>query len=313
MGGHEFSDRLARVLAALNMSRGRLAAAIGVDKSVVGRWTRGLMRPSEHNLSLITGFVADRRPGFDMSAWGADEARFALLLAPPPPAATAEWLPVSAVHSAREMARDGAHYPGLYVQLRRRFNLPGEPFAELLALWLDGDMLRFSHPGAYWHHRGRGFILQHQIYLVGEDVAMGEGLLIEVLNSVSGGEALATDGVMTSVQGDRLRAPASTPVQLLRIADLPDPHAEPAAAMLLPLQQRLAEIVEVGGVAALAGPEIIRHITARVGSAEAGGEADHLLRMPATRGFTGTVRDAAPMLRAAAGRWREALALPAGV
>lgn len=305
MGADDLGERLTRVLAVLNLSRGRLAAIVGVDKSVAGRWTRGLMRPSEHNLSLITAVVARERPGFDMTAWDAPADVFEAQLAPRVPAAAeAEWLPVSAAHSAREVLRDGDAYPGLYVQLRRRFNAPGDLFAEIVALWREGDTIRFCHGGAYWLHRGRGFILQHQLYLVGEDVAMGEGLLIEVLNSVSGGPALATDGVLTSVQGDRLRAPASSPVLLLRLADLADPYAAPDAMRLADLQARAAEIVERGEVAALAGPEIVAHVTARVGSERADGETDHLLRMPATRGFTGTAREVSPVVRAAIARLR---------
>lgn len=297
--GDEFGSRLSLALAALNMSRGRLAAAVGVDKSVAGRWTRGLMRPSEYNLSQITGLIAAQRPGFDMRMWSGDQASFEAALAAPTPAAP-EWLPVSAEHSARETQRDGDFYPGLYVQLRRRFNLPGEPFAELLSIWREGDILRFEHGGAYWRHRGRIFILQHQLYLVGEDVSMGEGLLIEILNSVSGGPMLATDGIIASVQGERLRPPAAAPVVLLRLADL---DAAPDAAITSPIEDKLADVVGGGRVAELAGPALLEHLTPRLGR---DGD-DHLLRMPATRGFTATIRDRGPLAEAAA-RWQSALA-----
>ena len=51
------------------MSRGRLAADMGVDKSVVGRWVTGAVVPSEHNLMLMTAQFARRAPGFTSLSW----------------------------------------------------------------------------------------------------------------------------------------------------------------------------------------------------------------------------------------------------
>src|SRR3569623_2172243 len=63
------SAKLDLVLRALSMSRGRLAAAVGVDKSLVGRWASGAVTPSEHNLANITRVIAELRPGFTMIDW----------------------------------------------------------------------------------------------------------------------------------------------------------------------------------------------------------------------------------------------------
>jgi hypothetical protein len=308
MADDRLAERLTHMLAVLNLSRGALAAAIGVDKSVVGRWTRGLMRPSEHNLSLITAFVAGRRPGFDMTHWEAADAVFTAALAPPAAvAAPVDWLPVSARHSALEVAREGDGYTGIYVQIRRRFIAPGDMFAELVVIWRDADTLRFGNAGAFWNHQGRGFILHHQLYFIYEDAGVSDGIVMTVLNGVPGGAALATDGVMTAVQGDRLRAPASAPVLLLRLADLDAPMAAPDAARLTALQMRIADLVDAGSVATLSGPEIVAHITPLYGVEADDGETDHLLRVPATRGFSGTERNASPVLRAAVSRWRQAV------
>jgi transcriptional regulator with XRE-family HTH domain len=59
-----FSEKLGLVLKALSMSRGQLAAQLGVDKSIVGRWATGAVQPSAHNLSRLTGLVAGRVDGF---------------------------------------------------------------------------------------------------------------------------------------------------------------------------------------------------------------------------------------------------------
>ena len=56
-----FSTKLDLVLKALSMSRGRLAADLGVDKSLVGRWASGAVTPSAHNLENLTRLVASRR------------------------------------------------------------------------------------------------------------------------------------------------------------------------------------------------------------------------------------------------------------
>jgi hypothetical protein len=99
-----FSEKLDLVLKALSVSRGRLAADIGVDKSLVSRWCSGLFVPSTHNLAALTRFVAARHPGFTMLDWDAPLAqlatRFGVSLAPPPapdaiPAALIDWLTLS--------------------------------------------------------------------------------------------------------------------------------------------------------------------------------------------------------------------------
>ena len=63
----DFSTKLALALKALSMSRGRLAADLGVDKSLVGRWASGAVSPSDHNLANLTRLIASKTPG--MAVW----------------------------------------------------------------------------------------------------------------------------------------------------------------------------------------------------------------------------------------------------
>jgi hypothetical protein len=49
-----FPAKLDLVMKALSFSRGRLAADLGVDKSVVARWATGAVSPSDHNLAALT-------------------------------------------------------------------------------------------------------------------------------------------------------------------------------------------------------------------------------------------------------------------
>jgi DNA-binding transcriptional regulator YiaG len=74
-----FSERFSLILKALSVSRGRIAADLGVDKSLVGRWASGTVRPSEHNLANLTRLIAGRLPGFTMLDWDRDIAAFARL------------------------------------------------------------------------------------------------------------------------------------------------------------------------------------------------------------------------------------------
>ena len=75
-----FSAKLSFVLKAFSMSRGRLAADMGVDKSIVGRWVTGAVVPSEHNLMLLTAQFARRAPGFTSLSWERTLAELAELV-----------------------------------------------------------------------------------------------------------------------------------------------------------------------------------------------------------------------------------------
>ena len=57
-----FHEKLDLILKALSMSRGRLAAELGVDKSLVGRWVSGVVHPSALNLENLTRLISGRCP-----------------------------------------------------------------------------------------------------------------------------------------------------------------------------------------------------------------------------------------------------------
>ena len=72
MATGDFAQKLGVVLKAINLSRGALAQAVGVDKSMASRWASGVQVPSDHNLSLLTEAVARLRPGFKRRDWDLD-------------------------------------------------------------------------------------------------------------------------------------------------------------------------------------------------------------------------------------------------
>ncbi|MGL4541733.1 MAG: helix-turn-helix domain-containing protein, partial [Polymorphobacter sp.] len=84
-----FSGRLELILKALSLTRGRLAAELAVDKSLVGRWASGAVRPSAHNLQRLTQLIATRQPGFNLLDWDRDIDALAEKFGVAPPGAPA--------------------------------------------------------------------------------------------------------------------------------------------------------------------------------------------------------------------------------
>src|SRR5580700_3309262 len=75
-----FSAKLTLVLKVLSMSRARLAAELGLDKSVVARWASGATAPSGHNLAQLSALMARSIPGFTALDWDRDMEGLAGLL-----------------------------------------------------------------------------------------------------------------------------------------------------------------------------------------------------------------------------------------
>lgn len=61
--GGDFAALFRLALLALGLSKTRAAALLSVDKSLVGRWAAGAVRPTQHNLTRITALVAGRSKG----------------------------------------------------------------------------------------------------------------------------------------------------------------------------------------------------------------------------------------------------------
>jgi pimeloyl-ACP methyl ester carboxylesterase/transcriptional regulator with XRE-family HTH domain len=85
----EFARKFDLVLKAFNLSRGRLAQTVGIDKSVVSRWASGATVPTDHNLSLLTQAVMRHKADFGRADWDLDVEAFAARLGLVAPAAAA--------------------------------------------------------------------------------------------------------------------------------------------------------------------------------------------------------------------------------
>ena len=75
-----FSVLFRIALLALGISKARAASLLQVDKSLVGRWAAGTIKPTEHNISRITELVAKHVPGFSMQDWQREAGDLAKLV-----------------------------------------------------------------------------------------------------------------------------------------------------------------------------------------------------------------------------------------
>jgi TolB-like protein len=76
----DFAPKLGLVLKTFNLSRGRIAQLVGINKSAVSRWASGAQLPTDHNLVQLTAAIANLRAGFARSNWDLDLSAFAATL-----------------------------------------------------------------------------------------------------------------------------------------------------------------------------------------------------------------------------------------
>ena len=314
----DFPKKLDLILKGLSLSRGRLAASLGVDKSLVSRWASGTNSPSAHNLAELTRLIAERQPGFTLLDWDADipalAARYGLpapdLLAGAPsaePIGGDRLLAASRAQSAVEVRREGAAYTGIWVGFYQAFRNTGQVIPELICIWRQGDRLLFREFNLFFSHIGEMLIIRHQIFMVGEDDTRVDGLLYLLLNGVGGEKAVRIDGLAMSVFNGRFRAPGASPVVLQRLADLEDEAAPPDEAAVNAILDRLRAAHFADETPTLAGPAILEAVRPRVGAPRDDGEIDHLLRSPEPRSLAACEVEWNPTLEADVRRLRLAL------
>jgi len=285
MADVRFAQRLDLVLKALSMSRARLAADLGIDKSLAGRWVSGAVQPSAYNLERLTVLVAGRCPGFTMLDWDRDLDALADQLgvqpasAPvaPPPAvreALLPPLPYGLVELAkRETRRRGAAYEGRWKATRLSSSGALRFMVEHALIRCDGDTLAFRHFGGGWEVRGWLLVLSVQLYGVICD-ASDDSLGFYVLNGVTAARANCIDGIFSTVCADRNLTPNSQVVVFERVGELGDDDDEWAAT----------HIARSAVVAAEDIPEAVRAAVARdAGPTAAANGGDAMLRVPIDR------------------------------
>ena len=224
MSSSPLAPKLEFVLKVLSMSRGRLAAQLGVDKSAVGRWVTGTTVPSNHNLAQLTALVSARVEGFTSLDWDKDLAGLAEALGVtrrPAKAETGDGLPPDLVEQSLLTTRlRGRAYEGIFRSTR--------PYAQHPGLFVhDAVMIRPSDDGHLEYQMsaagvvvsGRVMLLQNQLFCFGGELTSGS-FAFAILNGVSTVQAGVLDGLLLFCSLDPGRTPTATPAIYERVCDL---------------------------------------------------------------------------------------------
>ncbi len=286
-GSVSFANRLELVLKALSMSRARLAADLGIDKSLAGRWVSGAVQPSAYNLERLTALVAGRCPGFTMLDWDRDLIAVAERLGVDPAAETAAALPPADRRQAllpplpyglvelarRETRRRGQAYEGRWKATRLSSSGALRYMVEHAIIRCDGDQLDFRHFGGGWEVRGWLLVLSVQLYGVICD-ASDDSIGFYVLNGVTAARADCIDGIFSTVCADRSLTPNAQAIVFERVGPLADDDEDWVASHIARSAVTAAEDISDAVRAAIApdiGPAAVAN----------GGEA--MLRVPIGR------------------------------
>ncbi|HEY9219911.1 MAG TPA: helix-turn-helix transcriptional regulator [Phenylobacterium sp.] len=225
-----FPAKLDLVLKALSMSRGRLAADLGVDKSLVGRWCSGAVTPSAHNLENLTRLIASKRSGFTMLDWDRDLAGLAHVFGIEPPAAVAPLasfppptvgLPLPGLDIARMVTeRRAATYEGFWRTTRPSIAMPGRFFHDygMIRKGADG-LLSFKMGGSGLLFDGWLLPVEGQLFAILFDT-VGQTPVFLIFNGVSLHRAAQLDGLILAAALNAARTPSAYPVVMERMGDL---------------------------------------------------------------------------------------------
>ena len=230
-GPEAFPAKLDLVLKALSMSRGRLAADLGVDKSLVGRWASGAVTPSAHSLENLTRLVSSKRPGFTMLDWDRDLAAvakvFGLELAGAPMAegrtngAAPHGLQMPGLDIARLVTeRRAATYEGFWRSTRPSIAMPGKLFHDygIIRRGAEG-FLQFRMGGSGLLFDGWMLPIEGQLFAILFDT-VGQTPVFLIFNGVALHKATQLDGLILAAALNAARTPSAYPVVLERLGDL---------------------------------------------------------------------------------------------
>ncbi|MGI8842041.1 MAG: helix-turn-helix domain-containing protein [Caulobacteraceae bacterium] len=283
-----FAAKFEFVLKALSMSRGRLAADLGIDKSVVGRWGRGAVKPSADNLARLTAAVAARVDGFTTLDWERDPAGLARVLGVDPetaPRVGARWLGEGPHGELMEQIlattqRRGAAYEGFYRSTRPYSGLPGRFIHDRMMIRRDENaLLRFDLKCGSVRVEGWVLPQQNQLFVVGAESASGS-LAFGIFNGVSATEAGLIEGLLLACALDANRTPTACAILFERVGDLMgDENADEA---------RFADLAAIEGLAPEGSvpPDLVAHLARDIGPVQLALGGDWLLSLPLTRSLS---------------------------
>lgn len=219
----DFAAKLALVLKAVSLSRGRLAADLGVDKSVVSRWASGVNAPSGENLVQLTRCLAARLPGFNGTDWDLDAAAFAARVGATLPVATVASGPKPMLHDvfgitgAGDETRTWGHiYAGRWRQWRLSSTGDRVFMREHGLHRLDDDRLAITVTarGYALHGAAQVFRQRLSVWVAAPQYGI-------VFTSTMNGLSFVTDpvmtGIMTGCEFDQAMTPFAMPTVIERL------------------------------------------------------------------------------------------------
>ncbi|MFN3512014.1 MAG: helix-turn-helix domain-containing protein [Phenylobacterium sp.] len=281
-----FSEKLDLVLKALSMSRGRLAAELGVDKSLVGRWASGAVTPSAHNLENLTRLVAAKRDGFTMLDWDRDLPGLADVFGvqvrlnghvPAQTRGAADGLPLPVLDMARlTTERRGAAYEGFWRTTRPSVMMPGRFFHDHgVVRRAENGLLQFKMGGAGLLFDGWLLPAEGQLFAILFDT-VGQTPIFLIFNGVPLSKASFLDGLVMAAALNAARTPSAYPIVMERIGDLTgDEAADEATCAELLSRDPLIPEDEVDEA-------MRRHLVRDIGPAAAAAGGDLFLLAPIT-------------------------------
>jgi transcriptional regulator with XRE-family HTH domain len=291
----DFSEKLALAAKRLNLSAGKLAQQVGVDKSVVARWLNCDSRPSAHSLMRLTAAVAQTVEGLTAADWDLPRDQFRERLGIPAVAV----LPTGPEQTRIRLEglkyppdpRWGTPYLGLWAGFYQSVLNHGIP--QLFVMHFAADDLGLHAAFTVGPIFGKGPVLASSSHLQCflECAPLFDRLVFCVLYGVHQPQARVIDGVLSVMAGDADGTPASTPVLLYRIDD--GIAFDPVTGMeeLGGTVGRLNEHAKIEAhrsrdafavMSDLAPVDILKVICPVVGTSRDGG-IDHVLRVPAAR------------------------------
>ena len=227
-----FSEGLSFALKALSISRGQLAATVGVDKSLIGRWCSGSVTPSAHNLARLTQHIAERHPGFSLLDWegGVEHLAVRFGVAVPggarPAPGLADWVaPELLREAAAGVQLHGASYEGLWRTTRASSEAPGQFIHDHVLLRRTADgMLSFCLRVMDICYTGWSLPLGHKLFSIAADTTTGT-FVFGIFNGVTRQRAEVVDGLILTCMRDASGTPIASKCLLERVGDLSDDAA----------------------------------------------------------------------------------------
>lgn len=284
MSTETFAAKLTLVLKILIMSRAQLAAEVGVDKSVAGRWAAGAVEPSAHNLARLTAVIARRAPGFTSLDWDRDLAAIAAKLgaeadaeAPAEPPS----LPLSCLPRAYATTRlRGRAYEGFFRSTRLSGRHGDRYMHDYSMVRMDENgLLRITMVTAGVRTDAWLLPLHNQLYCVGNELST-DTPVFGIFHATGSLVADVLDGLILTSVHDPARTPTASPVIFHRIGDLTG-DAEQDRVFLEALGERESSS------APDQVPQALReHLCRDIGPAAAALGGDALMQAPLSRSLT---------------------------